>query len=113
MSGIRILRRKVGAARWSLVVAIFMLAWKPAARGEELTPERLSKLAAFSSHGIDFGTTRPRFLELCPDAKPVRAIEGADVGVFAFDMPGAKGCDAVRFAFFGDELLEIDFVYGA
>jgi hypothetical protein len=79
----------------------------------KLTEEQLQKVAAISHDGIGFSTSLSEFLERCPEAKPTRAIAGGANGVSAYELTDNEAADHVIFAFLGQELIEIGYIFEA
>ena len=81
-----------------------------AALAEELSADRLQKIAAIDYRGIDFFVTRHQFVKAFPTAIR-RSDRDAEYGVIGYDLLNVSDNSVVSFRFFEDALMEIAFLY--
>lgn len=83
-----------------------------AAVAEELSADRLQKIAAIGYRGIDFSVTRHEFVKAFPTAVR-RSDSEAEYGVIGYMLLDDSDNHTVGVSFFGDALMGITFVYDA
>lgn len=82
-----------------------------AAVAEELSDEKLHKIAAIDYRGIEFSSNQQTLVKTLPNVKLSDNYTGSDDRVLTYEFRDDPAIDCVLFRFFDDALVEIKYFY--